>query len=82
MILEVFTLPYSVPCERLMAELKQLQVDIPDITLKVLDVLEHGDYARENSVKIIPTMIAKQDDTEIFRIQGWKSYNDIANYFR
>ena len=79
MTIEVFILPYSVPCERLIHELKRFQLNFPDIKLDFFNVLDHPEYARVKRIKTIPTIVVKQDKSEIIRIEKWISYEDLID---
>lgn len=72
-----YTATWCGPCKKLEPILHQLQLDLPNLSITVVDVDEEPELAKEYKIKSLPTLIFIKDKEEINRIAGLTTLNEI-----
>jgi len=72
-----FTASWCQPCKTLAKVLEDIQTDKP---IEVYDIDEHPDYATEFGIRGVPTMVMMDGNTEVKRMSGFKSKQELENW--
>jgi thioredoxin-like negative regulator of GroEL len=69
-----FTAPWCSPCKQLSKNLERAYLKLP---IEVIDIEENPSIANEYGIRNLPTMVLLDENTEVKRITGLKTTNQI-----
>ena len=69
-----FTAPWCSPCKQLAKNLERAYLTLP---IEVIDIEDNPSIANEYGIRNLPTMVLLDENTEIKRITGLKTTNQI-----
>lgn len=72
-----FTASWCQPCKMLARYLEDAKIDTP---IEVVDIDVHPEFAQENLVRSIPTLIYKRDGVEVTRSVGMKNSAELEKW--
>ena len=81
-ILVDFWAEWCGPCKSLIPRLESIESEYPNVTFIKVNVDENSDFAIENGIRSIPTVMVYKGDNLINRSQGVQPdgfYKDILN---
>ena len=72
-----FTASWCGPCQGLAINLETASLDLP---IEVIDIDIHNDIAQEYGIRSVPTLIMLDENTEIKRLIGSKTVNQLQEW--
>ena len=72
-----FTASWCGPCQGLAMNLETASLDLP---IEVIDIDIHNDIAQEYGVRSVPTLVMLDENTEIKRLIGSKTVNQLQEW--
>ena len=72
-----FTASWCGPCRGLAMNLETAGLDLP---IEVIDIDVHGDVAQEYGVRSVPTLVMLDENTEIKRLIGSRTVNQLQEW--
>jgi thioredoxin-like negative regulator of GroEL len=72
-----FTASWCGPCQGLAMNLETASLDLP---IEVIDIDVHGDVAQEYGVRSVPTLVMLDENTEIKRLIGSRTVNQLQEW--
>lgn len=72
-----FTAAWCQPCKMLAKYLEDAKLDAP---VEVVDIDVHQEFAQENLIRSIPTLIYMRDGKEVARSVGMKNTSEIEKW--
>ena len=72
-----FTASWCQPCKALAKHLEAAELDIP---IEVVDIDVHEQVAIDYSVRNVPTLVLLNDDVEVKRITGVKTFKELKDW--
>ena len=72
-----FTASWCGPCKSLAMNLENANLTLP---IEVVDIDVHDDLAREYGIRSVPTLIMLDENTEIKRLIGSKTVNQLQEW--
>ena len=72
-----FTASWCGPCKSLAMNLETSGLDLP---VEVIDIDVHGDVAQEYGVRSVPTLVMLDENTEIKRLIGSRTVNQLQEW--
>ena len=72
-----FTASWCGPCQGLAVNLETASLDLP---IEVIDVDVHNDIAQEYGIRSVPTLVMLDENTEIKRLVGSKTVNQLQEW--
>lgn len=72
-----FTTSWCGPCQGLAMNLETASLDLP---IEVIDIDIHNDIAQEYGIRSVPTLIMLDENTEIKRLIGSKTVNQLQEW--
>ena len=72
-----FTASWCGPCQGLAMNLETASLDLP---IEVIDIDIHNDIAQEYGIRSVPTLIMLDENTEIKRLIGSKTVNQLQEW--
>ena len=72
-----FTASWCGPCQGLAMNLETASLDLP---IEVIDVDVHNDIAQEYGIRSVPTLVMLDENTEIKRLVGSKTVNQLQEW--
>lgn len=72
-----FTASWCGPCKSLAMNLETANIDLP---IEVIDIDVHNDIAQEYGIRSVPTLVMLDENTEIKRLIGSKTVNQIQEW--
>jgi thioredoxin 1 len=72
-----FTASWCGPCQGLAMNLETASLNLP---IEVIDIDIHNDIAQEYGVRSVPTLVMLDENTEIKRLIGSKTVNQLQEW--
>lgn len=72
-----FTASWCQPCKTLAKMLEEIKTDK---TIEVYDIDDYPEQALQYSIRGVPTLIMLDNETEVKRMSGFKSKQDLENW--
>jgi thioredoxin-like negative regulator of GroEL len=72
-----FTASWCGPCQGLAMNLETASLDLP---IEVIDIDIHSDIAQEYGIRSVPTLVMLDENTEIKRLIGSKTVNQLQEW--
>ena len=72
-----FTASWCGPCQGLAMNLETASLNLP---IEVIDIDVHNDIAQEYGIRSVPTLIMLDENTEIKRLIGSKTVNQLQEW--
>ena len=72
-----FTASWCGPCKSLAMNLENANLTLP---IEVVDIDVHGDVAQEYGIRSVPTLVMLDENTEIKRLIGSKTVNQLQEW--
>ena len=72
-----FTASWCVPCQGLAMNLETANLGLP---IEVVDIDIHSDVAQEYGIRSVPTLVMLDENTEVKRIIGSKTVNQLQEW--
>lgn len=72
-----FTASWCGPCKSLEMNLETANIDLP---IEVIDIDVHNEIAQEYGIRSVPTLVMLDENTEIKRLIGSKTVNQIQEW--
>ena len=72
-----FTASWCEPCKALSMNLESANIELP---IEVVDIDVHDDLAREYGIRGVPTLIMLDENTEVKRLVGSKTVNELQEW--
>ena len=72
-----FTASWCGPCKSLAMNLETANLGLP---IEVVDIDTHSDVAQEYGIRSVPTLIMLDENTEVKRIIGSKTVNQLQEW--
>ena len=72
-----FTASWCGPCQGLAMNLETASLDLP---IEVIDIDAHNDVAQEYGIRSVPTLVMLDENTEIKRLIGSKTVNQLQEW--
>ena len=72
-----FTASWCGPCKSLAMNLKTANLGLP---IEVIDIDIHNDIAQEYGVRSVPTLVMLDENTEIKRLIGSRTVNQLQEW--
>jgi thioredoxin-like negative regulator of GroEL len=72
-----FTASWCGPCQGLAMNLETASLNLP---IEVIDIDVHGDVAQEYGVRSVPTLVMLDENTEIKRLIGSRTVNQLQEW--
>ena len=72
-----FTASWCGPCQGLAMNLETSGLDLP---IEVIDIDTHSDVAQEYGVRSVPTLIMLDENTEMKRLIGSRTVNQLQEW--
>jgi thioredoxin-like negative regulator of GroEL len=72
-----FTASWCGPCQGLAMNLETASLDLP---IEVIDIDAHNDVAQEYGIRSVPTLVMLDENTEIKRITGSRTVNQLQEW--
>ncbi len=72
-----FTASWCGPCQGLAMNLEASGLDLP---IEVIDIDIHNDIAQEYGVRSVPTLVMLDENTEIKRLIGSRTVNQLQEW--
>lgn len=78
-----FTASWCQPCKALASNLEKAITDEVGLyPIEVVDIEEKPDYAVEFGIRSIPTLVMLEGNTEVSRVTGVKTPDQLRDWFR
>lgn len=78
-----FTADWCAPCKRVRPIVEQLNKDQSDVRFFIIDVDLETEMASDFEIKSVPTFVVMKDNTEIHRVSGVQTRDqleELINY--
>lgn len=78
-----FTADWCAPCKRVRPIVEQLNKDQSDVRFFIIDVDLEAEMASDFEIKSVPTFVVMKDNTEIHRVSGVQTRDqleELINY--
>jgi thioredoxin 1 len=72
-----FTASWCGPCQGLAMNLESASLNMP---IEVIDIDIHNDIAQEYGVRSVPTLVMLDENTEVKRLIGSKTVNQLQEW--
>lgn len=72
-----FTASWCGPCQGLAMNLETASLNLP---IEVIDIDVHGDVAQEYGVRSVPTLVMLDENTEVKRLIGSRTVNQLQEW--
>jgi thioredoxin 1 len=72
-----FTASWCGPCQGLAMNLETADLNMP---IEVVDIDTHSDLAQEYGIRSVPTLIMLDENTEVKRLIGSKTVNQLQEW--
>jgi thioredoxin-like negative regulator of GroEL len=72
-----FTASWCGPCQGLAMNLETASLNLP---IEVIDIDTHNDIAQEYGVRSVPTLVMLDENTEIKRLIGSRTVNQLQEW--
>ena len=72
-----FTASWCGPCKSLASNLEVANLELP---IEVVDIDAHSDVAIEYGIRSVPTLILMDGNTEVKRLSGSKTVNELQEW--
>ena len=72
-----FTASWCGPCKSLAMNLETANLGLP---IEVVDIDTHSDVAQEYGIRSVPTLVMLDENTEVKRIIGSKTVNQVQEW--
>ena len=72
-----FTASWCGPCKSLAMNLENANLTLP---IEVVDIDVHGDVAQEYGIRSVPTLVMLDENTEIKRLIGSRTVNQLQEW--
>jgi thioredoxin-like negative regulator of GroEL len=72
-----FTASWCGPCQGLAMNLETADLKMP---IEVVDIDTHSDLAQEYGIRSVPTLIMLDENTEVKRLVGSKTVNQLQEW--
>ena len=72
-----FTASWCGPCKSLAMNLETANLGLP---IEVVDIDTHSDVAQEYGIRSVPTLVMLDENTEVKRIIGSKTLNQLQEW--
>ena len=72
-----FTASWCGPCKSLAMNLETANLGLP---IEVVDIDTHSDVAQEYGIRSVPTLVMLDENTEVKRIIGSKTVNQLQEW--
>ena len=72
-----FTASWCGPCQGLAMNLETSDLDLP---IEVIDIDIHNDIAQEYGVRSVPTLVMLDENTEVKRLIGSRTVNQLQEW--
>ena len=72
-----FTASWCGPCKSLAMNLETANIDLP---IEVIDIDVHNEIAQEYGIRSVPTLVMLDENTEVKRLIGTKTVNQIQEW--
>ena len=72
-----FTASWCGPCQSLAMNLETASLNLP---IEVIDIDVHGDVAQEYGVRSVPTLVMLDENTEVKRLIGSRTVNQLQEW--
>jgi thioredoxin-like negative regulator of GroEL len=72
-----FTASWCNPCQGLAMNLETANLGLP---IEVVDIDMHSDVAQEYGIRSVPTLVMLDENTEVKRIIGSKTVNQLQEW--
>ena len=72
-----FTASWCGPCQGLAMNLETADLDLP---IEVIDIDIHNDIAQEYGVRSVPTLVMLDENTEVKRLIGSRTVNQLQEW--
>ena len=72
-----FTASWCGPCQGLAMNLEASGLDLP---IEVIDIDTHSDVAQEYGVRSVPTLVMLDENTEVKRLIGSRTVNQLQEW--
>ena len=72
-----FTASWCGPCQGLALNLETASLNLP---IEVIDIDIHNDIAQEYGVRSVPTLVMLDENTEVKRLIGSRSVNQLQEW--
>jgi thioredoxin-like negative regulator of GroEL len=72
-----FTASWCGPCQGLAMNLETASLNLP---IEVIDIDAHNDVAQEYGVRSVPTLVMLDENTEIKRLVGTRTVNQLQEW--
>ena len=72
-----FTASWCGPCKSLAMNLENANLDMP---IEVVDIDIHSDIAQEYGIRSVPTLVMLDENTEVKRLIGSKTVNQLQEW--
>ena len=72
-----FTASWCGPCQGLAMNLETANLGLP---IEVVDIDTHSDVAQEYGIRSVPTLVMLDENTEVKRIIGSKTVNQLQEW--
>ena len=72
-----FTASWCGPCQGLAMNLESASLNMP---IEVVDIDTHSDIAQEYGIRSVPTLVMLDENTEVKRLIGSKTVNQLQEW--
>lgn len=72
-----FTASWCGPCKSLAMNLETASLGLP---IEVVDIDTHSDIAQEYGIRSVPTLVMLDENTEVKRLVGSKTVNQLQEW--
>lgn len=72
-----FTASWCGPCKSLAMNLENANINLP---IEVIDIDVHSEIAQEYGIRSVPTLVMLDENTEIKRLIGTKTVNQLQEW--
>ncbi|BDU67552.1 MAG: thioredoxin [Candidatus Tyloplasma litorale] len=70
------------PCQMLLPIYDEISIELHDVKMVKIDIDEEPDFASNNGITSVPTIVAFKNGKEVSRVSGFRNKEDLISFIK